>query len=73
MEGECAVFEMQRKHLLYLYGDNEQTRRWIDILLAEVVGQRLYYERHKRYVEDQTGFIEAYMKNPEDTLLWPLW
>jgi hypothetical protein len=37
------------------------------------VGQRLYYERHKRYVDDQRVFIEAYMKNPEDTLLWPLW
>jgi hypothetical protein len=73
VEGECAVFVMQRRHLLYLYGDTEQTRRWINILNAEVVGQRLFYERHKRFVEDQRGFIEAYMKSPDDTLLCPLW
>ena len=71
LEGECAVFEMQRRHLLYLYGDSAQTRRWI--LRAEVIGQRLFYERYKRFVDDQRGFIEAYLKDPEATLLWSLW
>jgi hypothetical protein len=58
---------------LYVYGDTPETRRWIEILRAEVVGQRLFYERHKRFVDDQRGFIEAYLQNPEDTLLWSLW
>lgn len=73
VRGECAVFAMQRQHLLDLYGDNKQTERWIDILRAEVIGQRLYYERHKRFVEDQRGFISAYLADPEGTLSWPLW
>ena len=73
LQGECCVFDMQPRHLLYVYGDTEQTLRWIDILRAEVIGQRVYYGRHKRYVEDQRGFIEAFLKNPEDALLWSLW
>jgi hypothetical protein len=73
VKGECAVFNMQRRHLLYSYGDNPETWWWIYILEAEVVGQRLYYERHKRYIDDQRGFILHYMKNPEDALLWSLW
>ena len=32
VRGECAVFAMQRQHLLDLYGDNKQTERSIDIL-----------------------------------------
>src|SRR6266436_6008855 len=36
--GERAVFEMQKLHLLLLYGDCAQTRRWIAILRAEVIG-----------------------------------
>ena len=73
VEGECAVFAMQRRYLLDLYGNNPQTRRWIEILRAEVIGQRLFYERHKRFVDDQRGFIEAYLQDPDAALLWPLW
>jgi hypothetical protein len=71
--GECSVFDMQRRHLLDRYGDTPEARHWCAILQAEVVGQRLYYERYKRFIDDQHGFIEAYMQNPEDTLRWPLW
>jgi hypothetical protein len=70
VEGECRVFDMQRRHLLYVYGDIPKWRRWIDILRAEVIGQRLFYERHKRFVENQRGFIES---QPRRHLLWPLW
>lgn len=71
--GEASVCAMQSLQLLELYGDGSQTARWIKILQAEVVGQRLYYQRHKRYVDDQQGFVEAYLEDPHDTLLWPLW
>ncbi len=71
--GETAVCAMQCLELLSQHGDGEQTRRWIAILRAEVVGQRLYYQRHKRYIDDQRGFVEAYLKDPDDALLWPLW
>jgi hypothetical protein len=70
--GECSVFNMQRRHLLDTYGDTPETRRWCEILQAEVVGQRLFYELYKRFIDDQRGFIESYMKNPDDTLLWPM-
>jgi hypothetical protein len=73
VEGETGAFNTQRQHLIDLYGENEQTRRWTLLLHADIVGFRLYYERHKRFVDDQRGFIEAYMKSPDDTLLCPLW
>lgn len=68
VEGECGVFEMQRRHLLDVYGESPETRRWIEILRAEVIGQRLFYEYYKRYVDDQRGFIEAYLKDPRAAL-----
>jgi hypothetical protein len=71
--GEWRTFALQRRRLLDLHGDNQQTRRWIELIHADIVGFRLYYEPYRRFVDDQRSFIEAYMKNPEDTLLWPLW
>lgn len=62
--GETANCRMQQDQLIKLYGDCETTRRWCRILEAEVVGQRLYYERHKRYVQDQRAFVLHYLANP---------
>ena len=59
--GETAVYHIQCQHLVMLYGDNPATRRWRGILYAEVVGQRLYYETHKRYVTDQRAFVEQFL------------
>jgi hypothetical protein len=60
-EGERAVFEMQCSHLLLFYGDCLQTRQWIKILRAEVIGQQEYFYKHGRYPDDQRAFVEAYL------------
>jgi hypothetical protein len=39
------------------------------ILLAEVIGQSLYYRKYKAYVGDQRAFAIAYMKCPRTALL----
>lgn len=67
-EGEAGVLKMQCFQLRQLYGDTEETRRWVSILNAEVVGQREYYQRYKRYITDQRGFVLAYLDNPESAL-----
>ena len=60
-EGERAVFEMQCSHLLLFYNDCLQTRRWIRILRAEVIGQQEYFYRFGHYPLDQRAFVEAYL------------
>jgi hypothetical protein len=59
--GERAVFEMQKLHLLLLYGDCPQTHRWIDILRAEVIGQQEYFYKNGHYPHDQRAFVEIYL------------
>jgi hypothetical protein len=64
VEGETANCRVQQAQLVELYGDCETTRRWCRILEAEIIGQRLYYEKHKQYVTDQRAFVLAYLANP---------
>jgi hypothetical protein len=64
-EGERAVFEMQRSHLLLFYGDCAQTQRWIKILRAEVIGQQKHFYKHGYYPYDQRAFVEAYLNEPQ--------
>jgi len=71
VEGETAVCQEQCRQLVERYGDS--ARRWCGILRAEVIGQRLFYQRHKKYVSDQRAFIEEYIRDPEITLMWSLW
>jgi hypothetical protein len=59
--GERAVFEMQKLHLLLLYGNCPQTRRWLEILRAEVIGQQKYFYQHGHYPDDQRAFVEDYL------------
>jgi hypothetical protein len=66
--GETAVYHIQCQHLVMLYGDTPATRRWRDILYAEIVGQRLYYETHKRYVDDQRAFVEQFLARMPSTI-----
>ena len=69
--GEAANCAVQCAQLRELYGDCPTTARWCEILRAEIIGQRLYYERHKRYVNDQRAFVEAYLADPELALSRP--
>jgi hypothetical protein len=71
--GEAAVCKMQAFQLHQLYGRTPETERWAKIIHAEVVGQRLYYGLYKRYVTDQTSFVQAYMLDPEAALTKKGW
>lgn len=43
------------------------------MIRAEIVGQGLFYHRHKRFPEDQRGFVLEYLRDPEAAVAWPLW
>jgi len=58
-EGERAVVEMQCSHLLLFYGDSLQTRQWMKILRAEIIGQQQYFHQHGHFPHDQRAFVEA--------------
>jgi hypothetical protein len=72
-EGEIGSCGIQCRHIVELYGDTPETRRWVAIIQAEIIGQGTYYLYHKRFPDDQRAFIEAYMADPTEALLWPLW
>jgi len=60
-EGERAACAMQSEHLIALYGESSQTRRWRRILQAEIIGQRDHFDRHGAFPEDQRAFAENYL------------
>ncbi len=60
-EGERATYAMQGNHLVTLFGESSQTRRWGRILHAEIIGQRDYYDRHGTFPEDRRAFVAAYL------------
>ena len=66
--GEMATCIAQISHLKELFGQSQTTERWADILWAEVAGQSQYYARHKAFVQDQRGFVEAYLVDSEAAL-----
>jgi hypothetical protein len=59
--GERAVFAMQCSHLILFYGDCYQTRLWIKLLRAEVIGQQEHFYKHGHYPNDQRAFVLAYL------------
>jgi hypothetical protein len=73
VQGEAAVCKMQAFQLRQMFGSTPQTKRWAEIIRAEVIGQRLFYGLNKRYVTDQTSFVQAYMLDPTDALVKKDW
>lgn len=73
LDGEIATCEMQCRQLVARYGDAERTRYWCAIVRAEIVGQGLFYHRHKRFAENQRGFVLECLRYPEAAIAWPLW
>ena len=69
LEGEIAACEMQCQHLFQFYGDCERTRQWSALLRAEIIGQALFFQRHKRFPDDQRSFVAAYMVDPDIALI----
>jgi len=60
-EGEQRVCEMHCAQLLSLYGDSDKTRRWCRIVEAEIIGQRLHFDRFGHFPSDQYDFVVAYL------------
>jgi len=66
--GEKATAELQCRDLARLYGldGSHEMRR---ALMADVVGQSLYYKQWGKFVGDQMGFVRAYLDNPNLAIL----
>ena len=60
-QGEHAVYEMQCRHLVHFYDDSTRTRRWFDILYAEIIGQQIYFEQRRQFPVDQRAFVEQFL------------
>lgn len=60
---EAIVAQMQCADLITVYGDSATTRRWCDIIRAEVIGQMTHYYKHGDYPMDQMGFVRAYLED----------
>lgn len=73
LEGEIATCQIQCRQFIDFYGDNDVTHRWCAVLRAEVVGQALYFQRHKRFPEKQTVFVTAYLSDAQAALNRRLW
>lgn len=69
LEGEIATCEMQCQHLFEFYGDCERIQVWCSLLRAEIVGQALFFHRHKRFPDDQRSFVAAYLVDPDIALI----
>lgn len=64
-DGELATCDMQISHLCETFGLNGHTRRWADILKAEIIGQAMYLEWHGRFPDNQRLFVELYLVNSQ--------
>lgn len=73
LDGEIATCEMQCRQLVGRFGDTVRTKRWCAIIRTEIIGQGLYYHRHKRFPEDQRAFVREYVRDPEAAIAWSLW
>lgn len=71
-DGEKAVCDLQTEHIRTLFG-NSAAERWGAIIRAEIIGQAEYLHYHKRFPDDQRGFVEAYLRDRDEALLWPGW
>lgn len=61
LKGEQRAFQEQARHVIEHYGNGDTGRELVRILHAEVMGQALYYQVHKKYVIDQRAFVLAFM------------
>ena len=70
--GERAVCDLQTTHLRILFGSCA-AEKWGGIIRVEVIGQGQYFHYHKRFPDDQRGFVEAYLRDRDEALRSPRW
>jgi hypothetical protein len=61
LRGEFGAYKMQCCHLSRVYGDDEQTTRWKQILFADIIGQKLYFQRTGEFPIDQMAFVRDFL------------
>jgi hypothetical protein len=64
VEGETSACQLQCKQIREL-APVDQADHLCALLEAEVVGQSIYYQRHRRFLQRQREFVVAYMNDPE--------
>ena len=60
-QGETLALEMQKSHVVKLYGNGPDSKRWLAILEAEVIGQLEYLEDHGKFPDDQREVTRRYL------------
>lgn len=66
--GESVTCCMQIDQLYTHEGVNANTQKWARFLIAEIIGQRQYYEKYKTYISNQRAFVAKYCFNPTKAL-----
>lgn len=66
--GESATCCMQIDQLYSHVGVNANTLKWAKYLIAEVIGQRQYYEKYREYLTNQRAFVAQYVLDPTKAL-----
>lgn len=65
--GEMFTCNTQISDVIQHFGV-EIAEQCLPYLTAEVIGQRLYFEKYKEYIVDQRAFVKAYMISPMTAL-----
>lgn len=68
LQGEMETCCCQLQHIQRFYGISQRTCYWRDLIVADIVGQRRYYEVNHTYVTDQRAFTLAYLQDPNAAL-----
>ncbi|WP_448191885.1 hypothetical protein [Azospirillum sp. sgz301742] len=67
--GEHAAAALQCSHIKRFYGVSLRTQHWCQLVDAEVIGQRRYFERHHRFPVDQRAFDLTYIQQGPEVAL----
>ncbi len=67
VEGEANACRLQCEQIREL-APADKADHLCALLEAEVVGQSIYFQRHRRFIQRQRDFVVAYMSNPEAAL-----
>ncbi len=67
-EGESAVCAMQVSDLLSIYGACDNFYKFERLLIAEIVGQALFFEARGEFPADQYAFTSTYIRDPAGAL-----
>jgi len=63
VEGEANAWRLQSQQIRELVS-GDLSDYLCAVLEAEIVGQSMYYHRHRRFVQRQREFVEAYLEDP---------